>query len=114
MYLPIENKDLKDSDIPSEDSSWEQINQLALSFSVYSNMEYEEWTIIPRKIYESFEKNQLMKHLLAEMRACLFIFQRQERQNREYSSVESVKMDIMKALVKAIRIKVSYKLFINN
>ena len=56
------------------------------------------------------EKNQLMKHSLTEMRACLFIFQRQERLNREYSSVESVKMDIMRALVKAIRIKVSSKL----
>ena len=110
MCLQIDNKDLKDSDIPSEDSSWEQISQSALSFSVYSNMEYEEWAIIPGKIYESFEKNQLMKHSLTEMRACLFIFQRQERLNREYSSVESVKMDIMRALVKAIRIKVSSKL----
>ena len=52
MYLQIDNKDLKDSDIPNEDSSWEKISQLALSFSVYSNMEYEEWAIIPGKIYE--------------------------------------------------------------
>ncbi len=110
MYLKIENKDLKDSDIPTEDSSWEQISQLALSFSVYSSMEYEEWAVIPGKIYESFENNELMKHSLTEMRACLFIFQRQERLSREHSSVESVKMDIMRALVKAIRVKVSSNL----
>jgi len=73
-------------------------------------MDYEEWVVIPGKICESCEKNQLMTHSLTEMRACLFIFQRQERFNREYTSVESLKMDIMRALVKAIRIKVSSKL----
>ena len=110
MYLQIDNKDLKDSDIPSEESSWEQISQLALSFSVYSNMEYEEWAVIPSEICKSFENDQLVKHSLTEMRACLFIFQRQERLSREHSSEESKKMDIMRALVKAIRIKVSSKL----
>lgn len=110
MYFQIDNKDLKDFDIPDEASSWEQISQLALSFSVYSNMEYEEWVVIPGKVYESFERSQLMSHSLTEMRACLFIFQRQERLGREHSPVESVKMGIMRALVKAIRVKVSSNL----
>lgn len=110
MYLHIDNKDLKNSDIPSEDSSWEQITQLAISFSAYTNMEYEEWAVIPGKICESYEKNQLMTHSLTEMRACLFIFQRQEGRYREYTSVESEKMYIIRALVKAIRVKVSSKL----
>ena len=47
-----------------------------------------------------------MKHSLTEMRACLFILQRQESRSREYTLVESVKIDFMRALVKAIRIKV--------
>lgn len=106
MYSQIDNKNLKDTNIPSEDSSWEEISQLALSFSAYSNMHYEEWVVIPGKISESFEKNQLIKHSLTEMRVCLFIFQRQERLNREYNSIESARMVIMRALVKAIRVKV--------
>jgi hypothetical protein len=106
MIAQIKNSELKDSDIPSKLGSWgSDISPFALTFNVYLNMPYEEWSGLLPKIHESYQNNQLMNHSLTEMRACLFLIQRNEHHSGGYTS-EPIYINLIRALVEAIRHKV--------
>jgi hypothetical protein len=93
----IENSELRLSDLPSHDATWDAIQTFALAFEGYKhNGSFERAAEIA---------NNRKNDTLSELRTCLFFEQRRWRHFGEEPDSET--MAYLRGLVDAIRSKVS-------
>jgi hypothetical protein len=103
----ISNQDLKASDVPSPDASWDQIKRFAGSFSEFADADrYEKLANQARKRYLSGEKLNLDDLGLSDLRAILFLHWRALRHGYCGGEPSAPEMKYMMELIGTIRRKV--------
>ena len=102
---PLENKDLKETDIPPAGSSWLEIRSFASSFYGYDYFgSTGACTIFANEASKNFNEHNTLPDELSELRSCLFFEQR--RIVHFGSSPDEKKMLYIHALLEKMREKV--------
>jgi len=105
MNHPLENQDLKESDIPKPASAWLDIRSFASSFHGYEYFGSNgACTMFANSAVKNFKANGVLPDKLSELRSGLFFEQR--RIVHFGSPPDDVKMVYIHALLEKIREKV--------